>query len=105
MNHLGSSVKTNHAIDTALQLVHYFLYRVRLNQTGGNVKLTARAGCLDGNCEKVYTAEDGRVGVRGTLITEPETLAQLQEMPAHEGVVLVTQELLIEYLRNVGALR
>jgi hypothetical protein len=45
----------------------------------------------------VDTDHDDLVAVRGPELADPEALAQLDQMPAHETVVLVSQAALLEY--------
>jgi len=47
-------------------------------------------------------AVEARVGVQGQRLTDPEALAQLDGMPAHESVVLVPRGLIEEYARKMG---
>lgn len=61
-------------------------------------RLTHRVGsCKNGPCPNVHDYEDGRAAVQGELLTDPEALAQLDQMPPDERVVLVPPALLLEY--------
>lgn len=67
------------------------------------MKLTFRAGtCPDGPCETIYDTDDGQVAVQGTVLTDADALAHLTGMPDHEAVVLISRELIVEYLRETG---
>jgi hypothetical protein len=47
------------------------------------------------------TDAEGMVAIQGAELVDAEARAQLSRMPAHETVVLVPRELLMEYVRNV----
>jgi hypothetical protein len=50
----------------------------------------------------VFDTDDGSlVAVQGAESAGTDALAQLSQMPAHETVVLVPRELLLEYARQV----
>jgi hypothetical protein len=52
--------------------------------------------------EAVYeTGQDGLVAVRGPELTGPEALAQLDQMPGHETVVLIHANRLLDYVRAI----
>jgi hypothetical protein len=67
------------------------------------MRLIHRAGpCKDGPCPNVFdTDTEGMVAIQGAELVDAEARAQLSRMPAHETVVLVPRELLMEYVRNV----
>lgn len=68
--------------------------------------LVHRAGdCSNGPCPNVFDAstEPEMAIVQGTRITDPQILAQLPGMPAHEGLVLIPKRILIEYARKILA--
>jgi hypothetical protein len=69
------------------------------------MRLTHRAGtCDNGPCPNVFdTDEDGMVAIQGALVTDAEALAQVNQMPDHEVLVLVPKELLLEYARAAAA--
>ncbi|WP_020392221.1 hypothetical protein [Kribbella catacumbae] len=69
------------------------------------MRLTHRAGtCSNGPCPNVFDTDDGSlVAIQGAELLDAEALAQLSQMPAHETVVLVPRELLLEYARKVQA--
>ncbi|MGH3812653.1 MAG: hypothetical protein ACRDUV_09385 [Pseudonocardiaceae bacterium] len=67
--------------------------------------LTHRAGsCDNGPCPNIfdYEPEPGIVAIQGTRITDPEALAQLTGIPAHETVVLIPRTLLLEYAHMIS---
>lgn len=67
------------------------------------MQLIFRAGeCKNGPCPTIYDADDGRVAVQGPLLVDSQALSQLDGMPAHESVVLIPRELMIEYVRRIG---
>ncbi|TDD46991.1 hypothetical protein E1263_35445 [Kribbella antibiotica] len=67
------------------------------------MRLIHRAGsCDNGPCPNVFDTDDGDlVAIQGAELLDPNALAQLSQMPAHETVVLVPRALLIEYARKV----
>lgn len=63
-----------------------------------------RAGsCSHGPCPNVFdvATDPDLAAVQGTRETDPDTLAQLPGMPAHEAVVLVPKAVLLEYARKI----
>lgn len=76
------------------------------------MKLMHRAGsCDNGPCPNIFEtdvpvargAADHLVAVQGTQVTDPEALARLANMPAHETLVLVPPSLLLEYVTGTYA--
>ena len=69
------------------------------------MRLIHRAGpCENGPCPNVFDTDDeSLVAVQGAQLADADALAQLSQMPAHETVVLVPRELLMEYARKVQA--
>ncbi len=72
------------------------------------MQLIHRAGtCEDGPCPNVFDVTgDGRedmAGIQGATLTDPSALAQVSRMPAHESMVLVPRQLLLEYADRVRA--
>ncbi len=64
------------------------------------MRLRLYAGdCEGGPCPTVYETDDGDFGVQGTRLTDPEALAQLEDMPEDEAVVVIPRELLAEATR------
>ncbi|MFD7158266.1 hypothetical protein ACFV9C_26960 [Kribbella sp. NPDC059898] len=50
----------------------------------------------------MFDTDDGSlVAVQGAQLVDADALAQLSKMPAHETVVLVPRELLLEYAKKV----
>ncbi|HZX06042.1 hypothetical protein [Kribbella sp.] len=68
------------------------------------MRLIHRAGpCDNGPCPNVFDTDDGTlVAVQGAQLVDTDALAQLDQMPAHETVVLVPRELLLEYAKQAG---
>lgn len=70
------------------------------------MRLIWRAGCEDGPCPNVYDVDDqdvddrrvAQVAIQGEWLTDPGALGQIK-LPAHEVVVLIPRELLLEYAR------
>jgi hypothetical protein len=69
------------------------------------MRLIHRAGpCENGPCPNVFDTDDGSlVAVQGAQLVDAAALAQMELMPAHETVVLVPRELLLEYAEKVRA--
>jgi len=53
----------------------------------------------DTNCPSLYLTDRGTYVVQGWRVTDPEALAQL-DIPGHETVVEVPQDVLAEIARN-----
>jgi hypothetical protein len=72
---------------------------------GADMRLIHRAGpCENGPCPNVFDTDEGDlVAVQGAELVDPDALAQLSQKPAHETLVLVPRELLMEYVRKVQA--
>jgi hypothetical protein len=68
------------------------------------MRLINRAGsCDNGPCPNVFDTDDGTlVAVQGAQLVDADALAQLSQMPAHETVVLVPRELLLEYAKKMA---
>lgn len=68
------------------------------------MRLIHRAGpCENGPCPNVFDTDDGTlVAVQGAQLVDADALAQLNQMPSHETVVLVPRELLLEYAKQTG---
>jgi hypothetical protein len=59
------------------------------------------SGCDDGTCPAVWDTDDPElVAVQGTVLTDPQALADLGQVPAHEQVVLLPREILDGYRRS-----
>ena len=55
-------------------------------------------GCNDSTCPALFDTDDPElVGVQGSVLTDPEALADLGPIPGHEQVVLLPRELLMGY--------
>ncbi|MFC9693485.1 hypothetical protein ACFTSF_33355 [Kribbella sp. NPDC056951] len=69
------------------------------------MRLIHRVGsCKDGSCPNVFDTDvEGLVAIQGAELIDAEALGQLSRMPAHETVVLVPRDLLIEYAQKVQA--
>ena len=66
------------------------------------LRLIHRAGsCENGPCPNVFdVAGEGRedmVAIQGEVLTDPWALAQVSQMPAHEGLILFPRRLILEY--------
>lgn len=68
------------------------------------MRLIHRAGpCENGPCPNVFDTDDPTlVAVQGAQLVDTHALAQLSGMPAHETVVLVPRELLLEYAKKMA---
>jgi hypothetical protein len=66
------------------------------------VRFTRKYGtCNDGTCPCVLDTDDPAVvGVQGTVLTDPQALADLGSIPSHEQVVLLPRSLLVSYLKE-----
>jgi hypothetical protein len=70
------------------------------------MQLIHRAGsCEDGPCPNVFDVtgdgQEDMAAIQGTTMTDPSALARLSRMPAHESLVLVPRQLLLEYADRV----
>jgi hypothetical protein len=57
------------------------------------MRLQKIGGCDDGTCPTVYATDRGSYVVQGTIVTDPEALANVN-LPAYETLVEVPAELL-----------
>lgn len=53
----------------------------------------------DTNCPSLYRTDRGTFVVQGWRVTDPDALAQL-DIPAHETVVEIPEDVLAEIARN-----
>jgi hypothetical protein len=61
--------------------------------------ITAKhGGCSDATCPAIYDTDDPEmVGVQGTILTDPQALHEIGQVPAHETVVLLPRQLFEDY--------
>lgn len=58
-------------------------------------------GCSDATCPHIYDTDDpAMVGVQGALLTDPQALNEIGQVPPHETVVLVPRQLIEDYHRS-----
>lgn len=57
--------------------------------------------CSDGTCPAVHDTDDpALIAVRGSALRDSETLAGLDDIPAHEQAVVLAWSLLESYARE-----
>jgi hypothetical protein len=55
-------------------------------------------GCSDATCPAIYDTDDPEmVGVQGTILTDPQALHEIGQVPPHETVVLLPRKLFEDY--------
>jgi hypothetical protein len=69
-------------------------------------KLIHRAGsCENGPCPNVFdVVGDGledMIAIQGAKFIDPNALAQLSQMPSHEGLILFPRQLILEYADRI----
>lgn len=66
------------------------------------MRITRRySGCADGPCPAIMETDDPDViAFQGATLTDPAALADIAEIPAHEGVVLLPRSLVDDWLRQ-----
>ena len=66
------------------------------------VHITRKYGdCSDGTCPAIMETDDPEViAFQGATLTDPAALADVGDIPAHEGVVLLPRGLIEDYLRQ-----
>ena len=67
-----------------------------------SVRITRKYGdCHDGTCPAIMETDDpGVIAFQGAHLTDPQALADVGDVPAHEGVVLLPRSLVEDYLRQ-----
>ena len=67
-----------------------------------SVRITKKHGdCSDGTCPALYDTDDpALIAVQGTMLTDPQALADIGQVPGHEGVVLLPRSLFERYARE-----
>ena len=67
-----------------------------------SVRITRKYGdCSDGTCPAIMETDDpGLLVFQGATLTDPAALADVGDIPAHEGVVLLPRGLIEDYLRQ-----
>lgn len=66
------------------------------------MRITSRySGCDDGTCPAIMETDDPEVvAFQGATLTDPAALADVGDVPAHEGVVLLPRALVEDWLRQ-----
>lgn len=66
------------------------------------MRITASYGdCSDGTCPAIHDTDDPElVAFQGSTLTDPQALADIGDVPAHEGVVLLPRALVEGYMRG-----
>ena len=58
-------------------------------------------GCSDATCPAIYDTDDPEmIGVQGPILTDPQALGEIGQVPAHERVILLPRKLLEDYNRS-----
>ncbi len=63
-----------------------------------SMHITRRHGCSDATCPAIYDTDDPEmIGVQGAVLTDPQALGEIGDVPPHETEILPPRSLIESY--------